>query len=178
MLKNNFLSVILLFLLTITTFACQQKEQPKAQSQPPVGQVQLQNDLRNLQDIVQKDPNNLKAWIEIGNIRMDMSRFNEAIDAYQKALSLDPKNVDVRVDMGTCYRNIGKPDVALNEFQKAIEINPNHGMAHRNMGVVLASDVRDKAQAVKELEKYLQLAPNAPDADMIRAEIQRLKAVK
>ncbi len=178
MLNNNFLSVILLFLLTITAFACQQKEQPKAQSQPPVSQIQLQNDLKNLQDIVQKDPKNVKVWIELGNILMDMSRFNEAIDAYQKALSLDPKNVDVRVDMGTCYRNIGKPDIALNEFQKAIEIDPNHGMAHRNMGVVLASDVRDNAKAVKELEKYLQLTPNAADADTIRGEIQRLKAAK
>jgi len=178
MLNNKFLPVILLCFLTLIAFACQQKEQPKSQSQPPVSQIQSQTDLRNLQDIVLKDPKNLKAWIELGDILMDTSRFNEAIDAYQKALSLDPTNVDVRVDMGTCYRNIGRPDIALKEFQKAIEINPRHGMAHRNMGVVLASDVRDNARAVKELEKYLQLAPNAPDADTIRGEIQRLKAAK
>ena len=178
MLKSNYLSVILLSLLAITFFACQQKEQPKPQSQPPVGQVQSQTDPRILQDIVKKDPNNLKAWIELGNIQMDASHFSEAIDAYQKALSLDPNNIDVRVDMGTCYRNIGKPDIAIKEFRKAVEINPNHAMAHRNMGVVLANDVRDSAQAVKEFEKYLQLVPNAPDTDTIRQEIQRLKASK
>ncbi|MGO9378259.1 MAG: tetratricopeptide repeat protein [Dissulfurispiraceae bacterium] len=177
MLKSNFLSAILLFLLALTTSACQQKEQPKPQSQP-VGQIQPQNDPKILQDIVQKDPNNLKVWIELGNVLMDTSRFNEAIDAYQKALSLDPTDVDVRVDMGTCYRNVGRSDIALKEFRKAIEINPNHALAHRNMGVVLAADVRDNAQAVKEYEKYLQLAPNAVDADTIREDILRLKAAK
>jgi len=178
MIKNNFLSVTLLIFLTLTVFSCQQKEQPKSQSQAPGGQVQLQNDLKVLQDIVQKDPKNIKAWIELGNIQMDTSRFNEAIDAYQKALSLDPKNVDVRVDMATCYRNTGRPDIAVKEFRKAIEIDPKHAMAHRNLGVVLSSDMRDNAQAAQELEKYLKLAPNAPDADTIRREIQRMKPAK
>lgn len=170
--------VMILVVLALMTVACQQKEQPKSQPQAPMGQMQPQHDPKILQDIVQKDPGNLKAWIELGNIQMDAGRFTEAIDAYQKALALDPNNVDVRVDMGTCYRNTGKPDIALKEFRKAVEINPNHAMSHRNMGVVLAADVKDIPQAIKEFEKYLQLAPSAPDADSIRQEIQRLKAAK
>lgn len=170
--------VIILVVLALMTVACQQTEQPKSQPQAPAGQIQTQHDPKILQEIVQKDPNNLKAWIELGNIQMDTHRFNEAIEAYQKALALDPNNTDVRVDMGTCYRNIGKSDIALKEFRRAIEINPNHAMAHRNMGVVLAGDVKDIPQAIKEFEKYLQLAPSAPDADAIRQEIQRLKGIK
>ena len=64
--------------------------------------------------------------IKLGNTMMDTSRFNEAIDAYRKALGIDPKNVDVRVDMGTCYRNAGRPDMAVKAIQKALEINPKH----------------------------------------------------
>ncbi len=176
--KKNFLLVALVFLLTLIVFACQQKEQPKFQSETSSGQIQSKDDVRILRDMVQKDPRNLKAWIELGNISMDTNRFNEAIDAYQNALALDPKNVDVRVDMGTCYRNTGKPDIAIQEFRKAIEINPNHATAHRNMGIVLANDIKDNTQAAKELEKYLQLSPNASDAETIRGEITRLRASK
>jgi cytochrome c-type biogenesis protein CcmH/NrfG len=158
--------------------ACQQKEEPKAPYQAPTVQMPGQPDTRALQEIVQKEPGNVKAWIQLGNIMMDTGRFHEAIDAYQKALDLDPKNVDVRVDMGTCYRSIGRSDVAIKEYRKAMEINPSHPMAHKNAGVVLAFDLKNNAEAVKEFEKYLQLAPNAPDAPALRQEVERLKAAR
>jgi len=93
-------------------------------------------------------------------------------------LDIDPKNVDVRVDMGTCYRKLGKPDVALKEYRRALELNPNHLFALKNMGVVFAYDLRDADQAVKAFEKALALAPNAPDAEQLKQEIQKLKAAK
>lgn len=169
--------VFLLLLLTVAT-ACQSKEEPKSQSQPPAGMLYTENELKLLQDIVKKDPGNLNAWISLGNLLMDSSRFNEAVDAYQKALAIDPKNVDVRVDMGTCYRNSGKPDIAVREFRKALELNPNHPYGHMNLGVVLAYDLKDNVQAIKEFERYLQLAPNSPNAYQLRMEIQKLKSIK
>jgi len=167
-------------------FGCQQKEEPKQQFQPPIGQVpqggfggpgQGVDTAKLLQEEVKKDPKNLKAWIDLGNIMMDAHRYQEAIDAYAKALELDPKNVNVRTDMGTCYRNVGKPDIAISEYKKVIEIDPNHINAHKNMAVVLLQDFKDNKQAIKEFEKALALSPNAPDAESIRAEIQRLKAL-
>jgi len=158
--------------------ACQQKEEPKAPSQAPPVQMPGQPDLKALQEIVQREPGNVKAWIQLGNILMDTGRFPEAIEAYQKALALDPNNVDVRVDMGTCYRSIGKPDMAIKEYQRAMEINPNHAMARKNAGVVLAYDLRNNAEAVKQFEKYLQLAPNAPDAPGVRQEVEKLKTAR
>ena len=172
--------IIVLMLLAFVAVSCQKKEEPKPQYQFPTGPVQtgpIQDDTSMLKEVVKNDPKNVAAWIKLGNAMMDTNRFNEAIDAYQKALALDPKNVDVRVDMGTCYRNSGKPDVAMKEYRKAIEINPNHPLAHRNLGVVLA-DMKDNAQAVREFERYLQLAPNTPDAQTVRNLIQKLKAAK
>lgn len=174
--------IIGLVLFAALIVSCQQKEEPKAQYQFPTGSVpgpvQGQNDEKMLIEAVTKDPGNVNAWIKLGNTMMDTSRFNEAIDAYKKALDIDPRNVDVRVDMGTCYRNIGKPDFAVKEYRKALEFDPNHLNGHKNLGVVLEYDLRDKAQALKEFEKYLQLAPNSPDAEVIRQEIQKLKAAK
>jgi tetratricopeptide (TPR) repeat protein len=109
---------------------------------------------------------------------MDTSRFHEAIDAYQKVLELDPKNVDVIVDMGTCYRGIKRSDRAAEEYRKAIAINPRHLNAHRNLGTVLLFDLGNKKQGIKELEEYLRLSPNTPDANQIRQEIARMKAAK
>jgi tetratricopeptide (TPR) repeat protein len=109
---------------------------------------------------------------------MDTSRFSEAVEAYQKALDIDPKNVDVRVDMGTCYRKLGKPDVAVKEYRKALELDPQHLHALKNLGIVFAYDLHDSKEAVKAFEKALAIAPNDPDAERLKQEIQKLKAAK
>ncbi len=169
---------IVIVLLILVFAGCQQKEEPKSQYQFPTGPIQTQDDVRLLEEIVKKEPDNVNAWIKLGNKLMDTSRFNEAINAYQKALDIDPKNVDVRIDMGTCYRRIGGSERAMEEYRKALEFNPNHVYGHRNLAVVLAYDLRKNEEAAKEFEKYLELAPNAPDAAEIRQEILRLKAAK
>ncbi len=167
--------ILLIILLGLIIAGCQQKEEPKPQYRIPTGPAQAQNDLKLAREAVRTDPKNVNAWIQLGNISMDSALYNEAVDAYQKALEIDPRNVDVRVDMGTCYRNIHKPDMAMKEYRKALEMNPNHANAHMNMAVVLAYDLKDRAQAIKEFEKYLQLAPGAPNAGEVRQEIEKLK---
>lgn len=170
--------IFVFMLLVLIVSSCQKKEQPTPQSQFPAGPIQAQGDIPRLQDAVKTDPKNVNAWIQLGNVMMDTARFNEALEAYQKALDLDPKNVDVRVDLGTCYRNIGKPDIAVKEYRKALEMNPSHLNGQRNLAIVLDFDLKDNKQALKEFEKYLALAPNAPDAAQIRQEIQKLRAAK
>ena len=166
--------IILFVLLVLVVVGCQ-KEEPKPQYQIPSRPMQMERDLKLARDAVKADPKNMNAWIQLGNISMDMAHYEEAIDAYQKALEIDPKNADVRVDMGTCYRNIHKSDMALKEYRKALETNPNHAMGHLNTAIVLAYDLDDKAQAIKEFEKYLQIVPNAPDAAQVRREIEKLE---
>ncbi|MDA8079942.1 MAG: tetratricopeptide repeat protein [Nitrospiraceae bacterium] len=171
--------IIVVAMLLVMAAGCRQKEEPRPQYQVPAGgDMHTQEEMRLLKEAVKKDPGNVNAWIKIGNSMMDASRFSEAIDAYRKALQLDEKNVDVRVDLGTCYRDMGKPDEAVKEYRKALEINPGHLNGHKNLGVVLAYDLRDKAAAIKEFERYLELAPSAPDAATVRQEIQNLKAAK
>lgn len=170
--------IIILISLIFMAASCQQKEEPKAQSPYSAIPAQTQDALKFAREAVKNDPANVNAWIQLGNISMDTAHFNEAIDAYGKALSIDPNNVNVRVDMGTCYRNIGKPDIAVKEYKKALQINPDHINGHKNLAVVLAYDLKDSAQAAMEFERYLQLAPSAPDAERTRQEIQRLRALK
>ena len=175
--KKLIISVLLIFAVV----GCQKKEEPKQQFDLPsgsAGPVQSMEQLKLLKEAVAKDPKNVDTWISLGNMLMDTSRFSEAADAYEKALAIDPKNVDVRVDMGTCYRNMGNPDMAAKAYRKALELNPQHLQAHKNLGIVLAYDLKDTSSAVKEFEAALAIAPNAPDAEQLRQKIQELKASK
>jgi len=176
--KNIIVSIVLVL---IAAAGCtQQKQEQKAQGAYPPGAAQMvtPGEIKLLEEATKANPKSAGAWTALGDALMDSGRFSDAIDAYQKSLDIDPKNVNVRVDMGTCYKNISKPDRALEEYRKALKIDPNHPYAHRNSGVVLANDLNDKAQAIKEFERYLEVSPNAPDAPQIRNKIEQLRAGK
>jgi cytochrome c-type biogenesis protein CcmH/NrfG len=173
--------IVLFALLAVAAAGCnRQPQEDKGQAAYPGGAVTMKSpeEIRQLELLANQTPKNPEGWILLGNALMDSSRYAEAATAYQKALDVDPKNTNVRVDMGTCLRNTGNPQQAIAEYRKALKIDPNHVNAHRNMAVVLAFDLRDNKAAIPELEKYLQLAPNAPDAGEVRKVLENLKAGK
>ena len=173
MMRALFIAFLLCFIFLAN---CQKKEEPPVQTTVQSVPLQAQDEIRFLQDAATRDPNNASIWINLGNVFMDNARYLDAIGAYEKALALTPDNVDVRVDMGTCYRRVGQFDGAAEEFRKAITIDPRHPLAHRNLGVVLAYDLHDNTQAIKEFEEYLRLSPDAPDSDKIRQLVSKLKS--
>jgi cytochrome c-type biogenesis protein CcmH/NrfG len=159
--------------------SCRQKEDknqivytPGAPAAPSLSQID------ELQKTAKGAPKNAQAWVQLGNALMDAQRFSEAIDAYNKALAIEPKDVNVLVDLGTCYRGVQRFDQAVAAYRKAIGINPDFPNAHRNLGVVLSYDLHDAGQGVQELKKYLALAPDGPDADMMKQTIQELTKKK
>ncbi len=178
--RTAFVAGILLVAAALA--GCKQQQSQWSQGQAgqnqvvaPPAMVKNPAEIQQLESIAKSNSGNANAWIALGNAQMDAQRFAEAIIAYQRALDLDPKNVDVRVDMGTCYRGVGQPEKAIAEYNKASQINPRHPMARMNAGVVYAYDLGRKAEAIKEFEKYLELAPNAPNAADIREWIRKLQ---
>jgi tetratricopeptide (TPR) repeat protein len=171
-------SIMTILFLLLSVLGCQQKKEEKSQMSylPPAGPSPLEID--QFQQAAKRSPKNKDLWTNLGNALMDSQRYSEAIEAYQKALALDPKNVSVRVDMGTCYRGTGKFDKAVEEYRKALKIDPNFPNGHRNLAVVLSSDLRKNKEAVREFRKYLELMPTAPDADAIRRTIEHLSSLK
>jgi len=177
--------VVLAVLAASSLSACKQQQQSQwSQGQAgqnpvvvPPAMVMNPGEIQRLETIAKANAGNATAWIALGNAQMDAQRFAEAIISYQRALDIDPKNVDVRVDMGTCYRGVGQPERAIEEYKKGMTYNPRHPMAYMNAGVVYAYDLGKKAEAVKSFEKYLELAPNSPNAADIRQQIQQLKGM-
>lgn len=169
--------ILLLLVVFVFALAGCQREEDRPITGGPAGASPLgaEQEIKLLQSVLKEDPDNLNALIRLGNAFMDTARYTEAIDAYGKSLAIDPSNTDVRVDMGVCYRNSGRPDIAEKEFKKAIEQDPRHAIAHLNLGVVLSYDMQKPREAIAMFERYLELAPNAPNADAIRGEIARLK---
>lgn len=148
-----------------------------APTPPARDSVEVASQIQTLKEIVKKDPKNLPAWVELGNLYFDSDRPKEAIDAYSRYLAAKPDNPDVRTDMGIMYRKLGQFDKALEEFKKAAQTDPKHVNSRYNIGLVLLHDKQDMKGAINAWEEYLKVDPNSERAQRIRAQIEKMKAM-
>jgi cytochrome c-type biogenesis protein CcmH/NrfG len=137
--------------------------------------LEVASKIQTLKEIVDKDPNNFSAWVELGNLYFDSDQPKEAIEAYSKYLAIKPDNPDVITDIGIMYRRLGEIDHALREFRKAAQSDPKHINSRYNIGVVLLHDKQDIKGAIKAWEEYLKVDPNSERANRIRAQMDNLR---
>jgi cytochrome c-type biogenesis protein CcmH/NrfG len=129
-----------------------------------------------LRAMIQSDPKDLNALIQLGNLYYDHGQFHDAADWYGRALEINPDNADVLTDRGTSLWNLGQADAALADFQKALAIDPSHAQTLYNMGVVYLNGKADPAEARKVWERLLATNPNYPDRAGLQQRIAELAA--
>jgi cytochrome c-type biogenesis protein CcmH/NrfG len=142
---------------------------------PDPSSLEVASKIQTLKDILKKDPKNLPAWMELGNLYFDSDQPKEAIEAYGKYLGAKPENPDVRTDTGIMYRRLGEFDRALGEFRKAAQTDPKHVNSRYNIGIVLLHDKQDVKGAIKAWEEYLKVDPKSERAERVRAQMENLK---
>ena len=151
---------------------------PPAESVPRVDLLQQLDASRAIEQFkahLEHAPEDLETRIELGNALFDAGRYPDAIAQYQLVLEKQHRNADVRTDMGIALRRSGRSDLAAAAFRRVIQDVPDHVNAHFNLGVVLANDLDDPGGAITAWERFLELAPNAPNASQIRSTLQQLK---
>jgi len=153
----------------------QKPQMAPSPASPDPSSLEVASKIQTLKDILKKDPKNLPAWMELGNLYFDSNQPKEAIEAYSQYLAIKPDNADVRTDMAIMYRNLGEMDLALEQFQKAAQSDPKHVNSRYNIGIVLLHDKQDVKGAIKAWEEYLKVDPKSERAERVRAQMENLK---
>jgi superkiller protein 3 len=94
----------------------------------------------------------------MGDAYYRLKKYNEAIDAFQKAIEIDPKYAYAYNNMGIALRKQGKYNDAIAAYKKAIEVDPKDAYAYNNMGVALNEQKRYN-EAVASYQKAIELDP-------------------
>ena len=66
----------------------------------------------------------IPALIEKGTRLLEDAKYDEALECFNKILSLDPKNTHAWNQKGVALRSLGRYDEAIECFNKALEIVP------------------------------------------------------
>ncbi|UKO96474.1 serine protease [Nostoc sp. UHCC 0870] len=109
--------------------------------------------------VLQLEPNNGKAYNNLGNALRRQRKLDAALAAHQKALQLNPNDAEAYAGIGNVLNAQGKPEEALAQHKKALQINPNLATAYNGLGNSLYNQNK-LDQAIAAYEKAIQLNPN------------------
>ena len=144
--------------------------------------------VREAQDIIKRDPDNLEAHKLLGRIYLrslgDMPGGNGsdnilklAIEQYEQIVKLDPDSVDDHLLLGRLYRFNNDLQKAEGELKTAIKLDPNSEDAVTTLAI-LYTDEGDTARALKVLSSIPDSARSAKLYSALGAAYEQRKDYK
>ena len=128
-----------------------------------------------LSEACKQDPEAFASRLNLGIALLEAKRFSEAETQLREAVKRNPAAATAHMYLGIACLRLSKFDEAEKELQVATQANASQlGMANYYLGGLYWRK-HDYPRAVEQLEKYLQLTPNAPDAERVRSTIRDLR---
>jgi tetratricopeptide (TPR) repeat protein len=81
--------------------------------------------------------------------RRQTTYWKDSLTLFNHALQITPVNFIAENNLGEAYLQSGRPDLAYNHFLRATQEKPRYGLAHYNLGIILAQQNRH-AEARRE----------------------------
>jgi len=117
--------------------------------------------------ITKSEPTNARAWFQLGWSRHGLAQYNQAIDAFQKALEINKGSGRASFAMyaiGVMYAEMQDKDKAIEWLNKALDANYPQPRAIKNNRslATLAADPRFQ-QILAKAEKAARVCMNTPE---------------
>lgn len=134
---------------------------------PPPTEVQAT--LSAPEATAQANPDSAQAQFELGNTYVQSGQFEQALQAYQKAIELDPNYQAAYANLGVVYYQLQQLELAALQYQKALELNPNDGEVAYNLGALYLQQALSSGdqpdpdlldRAIVQIKRAMELSPN------------------
>jgi arylsulfatase A-like enzyme len=112
---------------------------------------------------------------ELGILQAMTGRLPEAEGSLVRSLALDPASSETLLALGNVAAGRGDPAAAERHFSAALELDGNDAEGNLNLGILLARKPGRESEAIRRLERFLELSPTDPEAPKIREMIGKLQ---
>ncbi len=126
-------------------------------------QNRLQQALNEAQMLTKQYPKSLTLWNLMGSSATQLGKLDEAITAFQSAISLNPNHANAYYNMGVVLQNLGQHEKAIDKYKKALSIKPDSHEAYYNIGIAL-KDLGQLDNAINAFRKGLSIKPDYAEA--------------
>ncbi len=117
--------------------------------------------IKQYREVIRKNPQDDRAYNDLGNAYYSNGQYEKAIEQYQKAIKVKPEWVYYS-NIGDSYRALREWEEAIKHYQKALEINPNDDWSHNALGIAFYSKpIPEYDKAVEHYTKAILIKPTA-----------------
>ena len=122
-------------------------------------QKKLKQVFEEAQILTKRYTKSLTLWNLMGASAAQIGKLDEAVRAFQEAISLNPKNAWAHNNIGNALRKQNKLDKAIEAYNKALSIKPDLAEAYSSIGNAL----RKQNKLDKAIEAYNKAISIKPD---------------
>jgi tetratricopeptide (TPR) repeat protein len=112
----------------------------------------------------------------LGTALLAQSRFEEALQVFDKALQLKSDDAELWTNLGRALVEVGRPADAILTFQQALRLNPQHWDAICRSALLLL-DLERYEEAINHFERCEELRPNQAPVRQAHAVALQKRAV-
>ncbi|RLC78827.1 MAG: hypothetical protein DRI61_09160, partial [Chloroflexi bacterium] len=116
------------------------------------------NESLKLAEITENERLEAWAWYGLGIVYSDQGCYEEAIEAYRKAIELDSKFAAPWNGLGNVYYKQGRYEKAIEAYRNAIELDPKYAYPWNGLGWVYYEQGRYE-EAIEAYRKAIELNP-------------------
>ena len=137
---------------------------------------QVNKAIEVLKEACKLAPEAFVSRLNLGIALLESKKFSEAEEELREALKRNANSATTNMYLGIALLRLSKFDDSEKHLLVATQANAAQlGMANYYLGGLYWRK-HDYARAVEQLEKYLSLVPNAPDAERVRATVKDLRS--
>lgn len=137
---------------------------------------QINKAIEVLKEACKLDPEAFVSRLNLGIALLEDKHFGEAEEQLREALKRNTNSATTNMYLGIALLRLSKFDDSEKYLLVATQANVAQlAMANYYLGGLYWRK-HDYPRAVEQLEKYLVLVPNAPDADRVRATVKDLRS--
>jgi tetratricopeptide (TPR) repeat protein len=129
--------------------------------------------LEDAQRGYQLDPRSPGMYLRrVGSALAGLKRYDEALQAYSKAIELNPADEGTLLNRAICYREAGQYDLALKDINRALELDPDWDWAFYRRGQIY-EHLGEPDLAVRDYQQALHYNPGYKPAQEALRHVRR-----
>jgi len=130
--------------------------------------------INDVTTFIKYTPNNAFAYYIRAKAHRGKGDMQKCLADYNTMIELNPRLAGVYYERGQVKNLLERTNEALTDFNTSIELFPYNPLAYLHRGNTFKK-LGKSEDALEDYQTYLKLNPNAPDAEEVKKEIERIE---